>query len=69
MIERLYSGIGKGAMDAVEISHVSKTFGDVRAVNDLSLKIPRGRGLWIHRAERLGENHDHADDREHLLSG
>src|SRR5580704_5062039 len=42
MIERLYSGFGRGAMDAVEISHVSKTFGDVRAVNDLSLNIPEG---------------------------
>src|SRR5579864_8430069 len=42
MIERLYSGIGKGVMDAVELSHVSKTFGNVRAVNDLSLNIPEG---------------------------
>ncbi len=29
-------------MDAVEISHVTKTFGDMRAVNDLSLNIPQG---------------------------
>lgn len=29
-------------MNAVEISHVSKAFGDVRAVNDLSLSIPAG---------------------------
>lgn len=29
-------------MNAVEISHVSKNFGDVRAVNDLSLNIPEG---------------------------
>ena len=29
-------------MDAVEISHVTKTFGELTAVNDLSLNIPQG---------------------------
>jgi ABC-2 type transport system ATP-binding protein len=29
-------------MDAVQISHVTKTFGDVIAVNDLSLTVPEG---------------------------
>ena len=29
-------------MDAVQITHVTKTYGDVTAVNDLSLAIPEG---------------------------
>ena len=34
--------LGNRTMDAVEIQHVTKTFGPVTAVDDLSLNVPRG---------------------------
>ena len=54
-------------MNAVDVEHVTKTFGKHVAVDDLSLAVPAGQRLRLHRAQRLGQDHDAADDHEHLL--
>ena len=52
-------------MAAIEIRGVTKTFGTHVAVDDLSLGVADGLDLRLHRAERLGQDHDAADDHEH----
>jgi len=44
-------------MPAYHVDHVSKTFGETVAVNDVSLDVQEGRGLRLSRAKRVRQDH------------
>lgn len=41
----------------LKIDHFSKSYGDKKAVDDLTLHIQRGGNLWLHRPQRRRKNH------------
>ena len=46
----------------LQIQHLTKAYGDKKAVDDLSLHIAAGRNLRLHRPQRRGQDH-HAEIR------
>ncbi len=50
---------------AITIRNVTKRFRDVVAVDRLDLTVPVGLALWVHRAQRVGQDDDPADDHAH----
>ncbi len=45
------SGNGREADDAIRVEHISKRFGAVRALEDVSMHLPRGEVLGL-----IGDN-------------
>ncbi len=56
-------------MNIIELSGVTKTFGSVKAVDDLSLVGTQREYLWFHRSQWFRENHHHPHDHEDHVSG
>ncbi len=52
-------------MHAIEVDHLTKYYSNARGVIDLSFDGEQGRDHGLSRAQRLGQNHDHAH--AHLL--
>ena len=46
---------------SIEVNGVSKFFGELAAVNDLSFSVNKGEGHWISRTERLRQDHHNAN--------
>ena len=52
----------------LELDHISKIYGDLHAVDDLSLTVPQGQWLAIVGSARVRQNHsfNHADEHDRL---
>ena len=56
-------------INAVEVDHLTKKFGDLVAVNDVSFNVARARDFWPARAEWRGQDHsDSHDDDAHAAN-
>ena len=55
-------------MNIIELSGVTKTFGSVVAVDDLSLAVPKGKYLRFHWPQWFRKNHHHPHDHEDHVS-
>ena len=42
--------------DIIKISHLNKSFGEVKAVNDLSFRVKKGRIVCISWSKRCGKS-------------
>ena len=49
----------------LELDHISKIYGDLHAVDDLSLTVPQGQWLAIVGSPRFRQNHADEHDRLH----
>ena len=45
--------------DIIKISHLNKSFGEVKAVNDLSFRVKKRRIVCISRSKRCREKYNH----------
>ena len=52
--------------DIIRIDHLNKTFGDVKAVNDLSFRVKKGE---LFRCERCGKEHDDLNSLRTVIQG
>ena len=52
----------------LKIAHLTKTFGEKKAVDDLSLEIAPGEIYGFHRPQRRGQNHYAQVNRGHISS-
>ena len=50
----------------LELDHISKIYGDLHAVDDLSLTVPQGQWLAIVGPARVGHPSIHADEHDRL---
>ena len=55
--------------NAIELRHVTKTFGRVTANRDVSLELKKGEILSLLGENGSGKNNTDEHDRRHLLSG
>ena len=49
------------AYPMIKTQDLTKVYGDLHAINNLTLELERGRPVRLHRPERLGQDHDDAD--------
>ena len=48
----------------LELDHISKIYGDLHAVDDLSLTVPQGQ--WLAIVGSAGSRQNHADEHDRL---
>ena len=55
--------------DIIRIDHLNKTFGDVKAVNDLSFRVKKGELFAFFRCERSRKEHDDLNSLRTVIQG